>query len=172
MEGFSTENLRFGERIKERRTELTLSLRDLAEITDLSTTFLSGLERGQANPTLASARRIAHALKVPLHRLLADSAEGDVVVTKDRRRQMLFPDSHVKYEILTPQLTRKMVLFLVRRASRGRQHHAAAIGRTHGRVHRGMEGDIEIQLAGQVYQLGEGDSIYFENRFMESIRAA
>ena len=171
MEGFSTENLRFGERIRERRTELDLSLRDLAELTDLSTTFLSGLERGQANPTLASARRIAHALKVPLHRLLADSADGDVVVTKDRRRQMLFPDSHVKYEILTPQLTRKMVLFLVSVPPEAGNIMQQPLAEPTEECIVVMEGDIEIQLAGQVYQLGAGDSIYFENRFMESIRA-
>ena len=171
MEGFSTENLRFGERIKERRTELDLSLRDLAGLTDLSTTFLSSLERGQANPTLASARRIALALKVPLHRLLADSAEGDVVVTKDRRRQMVFPDSHVKYEILTPQLTRKMVLFLVSVPPEAGNIMQQPLAEPTEECIVVMEGDIEIQLAGQIYQLAAGDSIYFENRFMESIRA-
>ncbi len=41
MNDFSTDNLRFGEQIKVRRLELTLSLRDLAEMTDLSATFLT-----------------------------------------------------------------------------------------------------------------------------------
>jgi len=41
------------------------------------------LERAQANPTLASARRIANALKVPLHRLLVDSVENSLVITHD-----------------------------------------------------------------------------------------
>ncbi len=171
MEGPSAENIRFGERVKERRTELGLSLRDLAELTDLSTTFLSALERGQANPTLASARRIAFALKVPLHRLLADSSDGDVVVTKNRRRQMLFPDSHVRYEILTPQLTRKMVLFQVSVPPEAGNIMQQPLAEPTEECIVVLEGEIEIQVAGQTYQLETGDSIYFENRLMESIRA-
>lgn len=46
MEVPSIKSLRFGEPIKERRTELDFGLRDLAKITDLSATFLSNLERG------------------------------------------------------------------------------------------------------------------------------
>ena len=84
MDDFSSDNLLFGERIKDRRQELTLSLRELADLTDLSAAFLSALERGQANPTLASARRIANALGVPLHRLLADSTDNGLVVLKGR----------------------------------------------------------------------------------------
>ncbi len=171
MEEPSLDNIRFGERIKERRSELGLSLRDLAEQTDLSTTFLSNLERGLANPTLASARRIAHALKVQLHRLLADSVEGDVVVTKDRRRHMFFPDSNVTYEILTPQLTRKMVLFMVRVPPEAGNIMQQPLAEPTEECIVVMEGEIEIQVAGQSWQLEVGDSIYFENRFMESIRA-
>ncbi len=34
-----------------------------------------------------------------------------------------------------------------------------------------LAGQIEIQLSGQTYELKTGDTIYFENRYMESIRA-
>lgn len=172
MDEPSAENVRFGERIKERRAEMDLSLRELAELTDLSTTFLSNLERGLANPTLASARRIALALRTPLHRLLADSSDSDLVVTKDRRRHMFFPDSNVTYEILTPQLTRKMVLFLVRVPPEAGNIMQQPLAEPTEECIVVMVGEIEIQVAGQTYQLEAGDSIYFENRFLESIRAS
>ncbi len=171
MNDFSTDNLRFGEQIKVRRLELTLSLRDLAEMTDLSATFLSALERGQANPTLASARRIANALGVPLHRLLTDSAEDSLIVTKDQRRQMTFPDSHVKYEILTPQITRKMVLFQVGLPPEAGNIMQQPLAEPTEECIVVLAGQIEIQLSGQTYELKTGDTIYFENRYMESIRA-
>lgn len=171
MNDFSTDNLQFGLRIKERRQELALSLRDLAEVTDLSATFLSALERGQANPTLASARRIANALGVPLHRLLTDSSDDSLVVTKDQRRQMTFPDSHVKYEILTPQITRRMVLFQVCLPPEAGNIMQQPLAEPTEECIVVLEGKIEIQLSGQSYELNAGDSIYFENRYLESIRA-
>ncbi len=165
-------NLRFGERIKDRRQELSLSLRDLAALTDLSATFLSKLERGQANPTLASARRIANALKVPLPRLLADSAENSLVVTKDSRRQMVFPDSHVRYEILTPQLTRKMILFQICLPAAAGNIMQQPLAEPTEECIVVLSGQIQVRLAGQTYELSAGDSIYFENHFLESITAA
>jgi len=171
MNDFSTDNLQFGLRIKERRQELALSLRDLAEVTDLSATFLSALERGQANPTLASARRIANALGVPLHRLLTDSSDDSLVVTKDQRRQMTFPDSHVKYEILTPQITRRMVLFQVCLPPEAGNIMQQPLAEPTEECIVVLEGKIEVQLSGQAYELNAGDSIYFENRYLESVRA-
>jgi transcriptional regulator with XRE-family HTH domain len=171
MEEYSIDNLKLGERIRDRRQELSLSLRDLAELTDLSATFLSALERGLANPTLASVRRLANALKVPLHRLLADSSDNSLVVLKDRRRSMLFPDSNVKYEILTPQLTRKMVLFQVDLPPEAGNIIQQPLAEPTEECIVVLAGKLEIQLAGQVYELKAGDSIYFENRYMDSIRA-
>ncbi len=171
MTDFSMDNLRFGERIKERRLELNLSLRDLAETTDLSATFLSALERGQANPTLASARRIANSLGVPLHRLLTDSAEDQLVVTKEQRRQMTFPDSNVKYEILTPQITRRMVLFQVRIPPDAGNIMQQPLAEPTEECIVVLDGQLEVQLSGQSYELKAGDSIYFENRYLNSIRA-
>ena len=171
MEDFSTDNIRFGERIRERRTELNLSLRDLAAMTDLSATFLSLLERAQANPTLASARRIANALKVPLHRLLVDSVENSLVITKAQRRQMVFPDSQVRYEILTPQLTRKMVLFQVSLPPEAGNIMQQPLAEPTEECIVVLAGRVQIQLAGQIYELTAGDSIYFENLYLESICA-
>ena len=60
------EVLRLGVHIKSKRTELGLSLRDLAATTGLSATFLSNLERGIANPTLDSLRKVSNALNTPI----------------------------------------------------------------------------------------------------------
>jgi transcriptional regulator with XRE-family HTH domain len=171
VENFAADNVKLGERIRDRRQELNLSLRDLAELTDLSATFLSGLERGLANPTLASVRRLANALKLPLHRLLADSSDNSLVVQRNRRRRMVFPDSQVSYEILTPQLTRKMVLYHISLPPDSGNIMQQPLAEPTEECIVVLAGKLEIQLAGQTYELEEGDSIYFENRFVESIQA-
>lgn len=61
-----------GQKLKQRRDELNLSLRALAAQTDLSAAFLSQIERGKSNPSLNSLQRIAKTLGVPLHFFLTN----------------------------------------------------------------------------------------------------
>lgn len=53
---------RFGLRIRELRDELGWSQERLAEQADMSVTHLSVIERGLANPTIATVQKIATAL--------------------------------------------------------------------------------------------------------------
>ncbi len=171
MEVFSDDYVHFGERIKERRQELGLSLRDLAELTNLSATFVSNLERGRANPTLASALSIAHALKIALPRLLADASADNMIVRSDKRGRLVFPDTHVSYEVLTPQVTRKMVLFRVCLDPKAGYTLQQLVGEPSEECIFVLSGTIEITLAGKISELNAGDCIYFENRYLERIRA-
>ena len=54
-----------GERVRERRKELGLSLEEVAARTNLTASFLSLIERNINNPSLDSLYRIAEALEVP-----------------------------------------------------------------------------------------------------------
>ncbi len=56
----------FAARVRQRRLELGLSQDDLAERAHLDRTYISGIERGVRNPTLATAEKIADALQVTL----------------------------------------------------------------------------------------------------------
>ena len=104
---------RIGERIHTRRKELGLSLRALAKEVDLTASFLSQLERGQADPSIKSLRKIAAALGVPLFSFLADNGDVNPVVRKDRRKRLQLPGSQVVCELLTPSVQRKMEVFIV-----------------------------------------------------------
>ena len=94
----------FGERIKAQRNELGQSLRALAKDVDLTASFLSQIERNQADPSIKSLRRIADALGVPMLYFLSDDDATDPVVRRDRRNQLVIPESGVTYELLTPDL--------------------------------------------------------------------
>ncbi|OGY23709.1 MAG: transcriptional regulator [Candidatus Woykebacteria bacterium RBG_13_40_15] len=66
-----TSNLlkRFGEKVKTERTKLGLSQEELGFQTGLDRTYISGIERGQRNPSLRNIGKIARALKVKLPEL-------------------------------------------------------------------------------------------------------
>lgn len=102
---------RLGAYIKVKRLELNLSLRDLASRTSLSATFLSNLERGIANPTLDSLRKVSNALNTPILYMTNNIRETSPVVRHNERRHLNFSNGNIRYEILTPALNKKMVLF-------------------------------------------------------------
>src|SRR5215204_1946761 len=76
-----------GQRMKSLREAMDLSLRDLAERSDVSAPMLSQVERGETSPTLAVAEKIAAGLELTLSQLLRLDETKHVVVVRpgDRR---------------------------------------------------------------------------------------
>jgi transcriptional regulator with XRE-family HTH domain len=165
-----SENLALGEHIKARRQELGLGLRELARATGLSATFVGSLERGMANPTLDTLRKIAAALDTPLSRLLLGSADRTPVVRRSERRHMTFPPVNVSLDIITPDLTHKMVLFEVSATAADGNLVGIPLREPTEECILVLAGALEVVAYGQIYELSAGDSIYLEGWILESIR--
>ncbi len=163
------EVLRIGTHIKARRTELNLSLRDLSASTGLSATFLSNLERGMANPTLDSLRKVSTALGTSLLFMATNTSESSPVVRRHERRRLNLSNGHIQYEILTPTLNRKMVLFQGRVTAEDSNIVVAPLAEPTEECLVLLTGKINIVISGQMYQLEAGDSIYFEGRNLSSL---
>jgi len=163
------EVLRIGTHIKARRTELNLSLRDLSASTGLSATFLSNLERGMANPTLDSLRKVSTALGTSLLFMATNTSESSPVVRSHERRRLNLSNGHIQYEILTPTLNRKMVLFQGRVTAEDGNIVVAPLAEPTEECLVLLTGKINIVISGQMYQLEAGDSIYFEGRNLTSL---
>ena len=63
--------------LKKLRKERKLTLKELAERTDVSISFLSQVERGKSGVTLESLRKIADALNVAPSAFFSSSTEQD-----------------------------------------------------------------------------------------------
>ncbi|MBD2098481.1 helix-turn-helix transcriptional regulator [Trichocoleus sp. FACHB-591] len=63
---------RFGKAIRRRRRELDITQEKLAELAELHRTYISNLERGDANPTLDMINRLAKALDISIAQLFTD----------------------------------------------------------------------------------------------------
>ncbi len=163
------EVLRLGAHIKGKRNDLGMSLRDLAAATGLSATFLSNLERGIANPTLDSLRKVSNALNTPILYMANTIRETSPVVHKAQRRQLNLSAGHLRYEILTPTLNKKMVLFEAKVCSEDGNIVVGPLAEPTEECLVMLSGRISVCLSGQSYELEAGDSIYFEGRSLESI---
>src|SRR4051794_6317640 len=99
-----------GEQVRRLRQERGLTLEEVAAKSGCSVGSLSQLERGKGNPAFFTLVRIAHALDVPVARLLHIESSLSPVVRRGKGRQLnphpFEDDSAATYELLTPDLDR------------------------------------------------------------------
>lgn len=79
---FKNDNLintvELGRAIKRRREELGLSLRDVADVTNVSASTLSRIENGTGKPDADNIARLTGWLDMPIDRVMSKSAASDV----------------------------------------------------------------------------------------------
>lgn len=161
--------------IRQRRQELGLSLRELARRTELTASFLSQVERGQANTSLDSLHRIAEALGVPMMYFLANGSEAmsasrkySPIVRAHARRTLSLPDARIAYELLTPDLSHKMELVCGRLAP-GADNIARPLRESTEECIYVLSGALTVGLADEEYILYPGDAIYFEGAALRTL---
>jgi transcriptional regulator with XRE-family HTH domain len=155
--------------IRERRHAQGMSLSQLAEQAGVSTSFVSQVERGVANPTLSSLKSLVGALNFSVGALLenkpgtgsAEGADDEIAVMRaGERRRIVYPGTQIANELLSPNLQKRMEIIWVEAApgqgSGGHPH-----------VHEGEEagvvisGAMKFDFSGQEYVLNARDAIYF-----------
>jgi transcriptional regulator with XRE-family HTH domain len=161
-----------GEKVRLLRKEKNLSLRSLAKDVGVTASFLSQVERGLADPSLGTLRKIAEMLGVPVFELLLEDEPTSPIVRKDERVRIQVKGSPATLELLVPNLKQKMEIMLCRTRS-----HEANLNYNTPLPHPTeecifvLQGKMEIQLAKETHTLNEGDSIYFKGVLLESFRA-
>ncbi len=160
-----------GQKIKDRRNELNLSLRDLGEMTGLTASFLSQIENGLTEPSISSLQKIATALRVPMFTFLNGGGQTEQIVRRAERKKLSFPEPHLEYELLTNDLSRQMCGFLIHHKA-GESHHAQQLYKATEEMLYVLEGELEIVVGENSYRLEPGDSIYYEGAQLASLLAA
>jgi transcriptional regulator with XRE-family HTH domain len=155
---------RLGERVRALRRERGWTLEMLAERSGVSRAMISKLERGEKNPTLVVAAKVAEGLGMNLSRLVGvEEKRKVVVVPRGRRMTMRDPETGFERQLLSPSLGGRGVEFM---------RNVVPEGSTSGELpphRRGVEeyvvverGRLRAVLGGEEYVLEEGDAAYFE----------
>jgi transcriptional regulator with XRE-family HTH domain len=161
---------RFGARVRELRHVRGLTLKALGREAGLSHPFLSQLERGLARPSVGSVERIAHALDVPVSSLWTrPPIESAIIVRRDEGATAGHPQAEAPgalREILTGPAALR-----VREWSGGATTWAEEAETTTGEVCvYVVRGVLEIDLAGTVHALREGDTVLFDGLVPHRLR--
>jgi transcriptional regulator with XRE-family HTH domain len=178
-----------GSRIHLRRTEMGITIRELARRTDLSASFISQVERGKVNVSIDSLQRIASNLEVSILYFLPssnsagspnlypkaantpeDSAslEYNPVVRKESRPRLTLPASGITYELLVNALTRKMEA-IHETLEPGASKETRPLRQPTEEFIYVTSGILKVDLDIGEYELNPGDSIYFEGKQLQRL---
>ena len=153
-----------GARMKDLRRERGLTLEELAEHSGVSRAMISKVERGEKNPTLVVAAKVAEGLGVTLSEILGVEERREVVVVpRERRMIMRDPETGFERQLLSPTFAGRGVEFV---------RNVVPEGSTSGEFpphRRGVEeyvvvekGRLKAVIGGEEHLLEKGDALYFE----------
>ena len=164
---------RLGSKIRALRKQQGLTLIALARLTNLSHSFLSQIERGQARPSMTSLYQISEALGTNASWLLAgseDTREATVVRAKDTAAVPAseLGDVDGVRRAVVPEASPFQIVEFVGVSDKFKEYW----------VHDGFEtvyvisGVVEVDLDGKIFRLGPSDSISYDTRQPHRLRAA
>lgn len=162
MEVFKINNNSLGRTIKSLRLERKIALKDLAAKVDVSSSLISQIERGLANPSLNTLREIAMALDVPVYTLFIEENSKKAYIVRKEDRIKISNDSKSEYfeqyELLLPNLSGDIVLCAINLGPS--EYNSENL-----KEHKGEEvavvtkGTLKLILENDSYILNEGDSV-------------
>jgi len=156
----SKTGVRLSEQLGRLRGERQLTLAQVSEATGLSVSFLSAIERGQANASVATLQKMAHLYGVNVRSFFGESsAEQRLVRPRDRR--VLDPQPGVRMEcIACGETVMDPAIFRIApgAASGGSYHHEGE------EFIYMLQGTLEVWLDEmERYTLEAGDCLYFKS---------
>jgi transcriptional regulator with XRE-family HTH domain len=164
-----TEEFNVGKKIKFLRKEKKMSAKDLAKQATISYGMLSLLESGSTQGSVETLRKIAKVLDTTLAHLFTNenisnsilSDESMLIVRKDKRKKISFPDPLYNCELLVPDLQGDVEFILVKLEAQ--RITSEIIPHTKGgeECDYVLSGEIVITLFDKEYILNEGDCIRF-----------
>jgi transcriptional regulator with XRE-family HTH domain len=153
-----------GERLRAIRRLRRITLKTVADRSDLSESFLSQVERGRANASVASLKRIAAALGVNVADLFEpnDSTVRPRVLRREARPTLTFGTLGRKF-MLTPRPLEHLQVIL------GELDAGGSTGDdpyTHGDSEEllvVLSGIVSLQVGTELFELSTGDSIDYRS---------
>jgi len=169
--------------VRRHRKHYRITLKEMAQKTGLSISFLSEIERGVAKPSMASLRKIAQTLGISLlsfsdiddppesrpQQILypREASRGNDYITKvnvvraGHRKKLGYPDRPGFYELLTPDLSRKLEVLYVKIEPGFETGPEPIIDPQGEKFIYVLKGLYQMIINSETHVLNAGDSIYY-----------
>ncbi|MGB3313156.1 MAG: XRE family transcriptional regulator [Albidovulum sp.] len=149
-----------GQAIRHRRKTLGKTLVEVATEADLTTGFISQVERGISSPSLSSLRSIAAALHTSIEQLLSVPEQYSEFIARDKRQTFFLGVERRFYEKLGPGFAGSLFHpSIIHRPAGHESEHMHDKGEAFFYL---MSGQVEYHLDGAVYVMNPGDCIHHD----------
>jgi transcriptional regulator with XRE-family HTH domain len=153
-----------GFRIRELRQLRGLTLQELADVSGLSTSMLSLVERGRASPSIGSLIVIASALGVAMSDLLVHGADSEEkIVVRASEARTVETAQHVVRRLLREDRSRGVSVAVNEYVPHtgSAEHPISHDGFEYGFV---LQGELTVEVDGTKHVLRQGDLIAYSSR--------
>ncbi|MFF1905987.1 helix-turn-helix domain-containing protein [Kitasatospora sp. NPDC058218] len=161
-------------RVRVLRKQNRLSLEALAAQVGVTKSYLSKVERGLSDPSISTALKLAHALKVDVGRLFSEDVEPELITVVRAGERTPMADGAgpgaPHYEGIATGLSGKqMVPFMM--------YPPVELGDSPFKSHAGEEfffvhaGTVELEFPERTVELAPGDSVYFNSALPHRCRS-
>lgn len=156
----------FAEQLKRLRIENNYSMQHLADLAGVSKSMISKIERGEVQPTLDMATRLAQAFGKSLSSMLETQAESHLVKIA-RAEQSIWEDAvtHSLRRVLSPPFPEGKLEWLEITAPPKIKISLAPLKKGSEKYILMVEGSMTIEVGEQILSLTAGDSGYFAAHF-------
>lgn len=157
------ENGRLGASIRRARKRRGLTMRQVAEASGLSISFISQLERDLVSPSVNSLQRVSRALGMQIGGFFEDQGKTGRVIRAHERPRLIYPNRAEEEYLLTPVDSKRLQVLYYRLQpgmSSGETPYSHESDEECGVV---LRGSLEVTVAGETVVLHPGDAITFDS---------
>lgn len=156
-------SLLLSERVKKLRKANKLTLKEVADATNLSQGYLSQIETGKVEPSISVLRRLASYYKVLLVYFFDTDPVDNIVVRKNERKKIGRKGSPLIYELLQNNLNnKKMEAVIMKLAPYYKDPDGFFMSHPGEECIVVLNGTLEFFYDNNTYMLNEGDSVYYD----------
>lgn len=166
--------LSLGGRVRFLRQQRGMTLDQLAQVTGLTKSYLSKVERGLSVPSISTALKIAGSFRMSVGQLIGEEQDATAVCVtrKGDRKSFMRGGSHAGYDyeaIAGPKPFKSMEPFVMRpplafQDNRMFRHSGEELMYV-------LAGTLEVQFTRRRFTLRAGDSIYFDAQLSHRSRS-
>ncbi len=153
-----------GEKIRSIRKSKNMTIVELSEQINVTSGYISQIERDLISPSLAVLKRLSNTLEVPLSELFLEKSSNDVVVIpQDERSKIKLSYINVELEFITPILKNddkksEFEAFVFKLNPKTWTSNQSMIHESKEYIYV-IQGKIECHIEEKIYTISKGDSI-------------
>jgi len=158
------DNKKMGRQLQELRRRKKQSLRALSRSTGIATSFLSAVEQGKTNVSVAKLKAILDALGMGLSEFFYQSVQPPkIVYRKDELVEISSRGSGISYREVAAGRQGRLLQFIVERYEPGAETGPELLQYDAEEAGVVLKGKLELTVESEVFVLGPGDAYYFDN---------